>query len=120
MASSGSAGNILCSKCLCIRSFRGHRLTSRLQGNSRNRRDPLATDERSQRALKYEGRPEYFDVKGQWESDSLIVAKKPVKAEAGAEWVERRGELSRELEGGNDEPYTEMDTHLPETHSSAG
>jgi len=79
MASSESAGDILCRKCLSTGTFRGHGLTSRLQGNSRNRRDPLATAERSQRALRYEGRPEYVEVKGQWESDSLIVVMKPAK-----------------------------------------
>ena len=44
---------------------------------------------------------------------------KPAKASY-AEWVERRGRPGRELDGGKDEPGSEMDTSLPETSSSAG
>lgn len=120
MTSPESAGNIRCRKCLCKGVFRGQRLTSSLKGNTRNRRDPLATAEWSQRASGCEGRPEYLDDKGQGESDFLIVVMKPAKEEVLSERVERRGEPCRELEGGNDEPYTEMETHLPETYSSAG
>ena len=51
-------------------------------------------------------------MNGFWESDSLIVVMKPVKAYY-AELVERRGEPSRELDGGKDEPYPEMEASLP-------
>ena len=45
---------------------------------------------------------------------------KPAKAEAGAERVERRGEPGRELEGGNNKPFSETVNHLHKTPLRVG
>jgi len=99
------------------RTFRGQRLASRLQGYPWNRRDPTST---AIVAVWLQGKTKAAYGKGRWESDSLIVVKKPAKDRNESERVERRGEPSRELFGGKDEPYTEMETHLPGTPESAG
>ena len=79
MASPESAGNTCRRTSLGGRGFRGHGLTSSLQGIGWNRRGPLTTANWSRRALERTGRPERFGVKGRWESDPLIVVMKPAK-----------------------------------------
>jgi len=99
--------------------FRGRGLISRNRGNSRNRRDPRANpDGDLSGALERKGRPKRCGVNGTWKSDFPIVAKK--RRRRSVELSERRGEPSKELVGGKDEPYTEMETHLLKTSTRAG